>query len=287
MAIYIEDVALKKKLTEIYDQKEANKITELVFEHITKMTKIELVSGRYRTMTEPEKLQLVEITEKLLAHYPIQYVIEEAWFGGLKFYVDKNVLIPRPETEELIDLITKDKASLVENAESFKIIDIGTGSGCIPVLLKKKMFRAKITAVDISEKALEVAKRNTDAYRAFIEFKKVDILDEKKWDTLDVYDVIVSNPPYVMEKEKEAMQKNVLDYEPGIALFVPDNDPLIFYKKIAAFGLNHLAANGHIYVEINEALGKETSNVFKAAGYITEIKKDMQGKERMIKARKG
>lgn len=286
MAIYLEDIALKKKLAELYEPKEANKISELVFEHITKMTKIEFVMGRYRAMTEPESAQLVEITEKLLQSCPLQYVVNESWFGGLKFYVDNNVLIPRPETEELVEWITKDKALIVDSAASFKILDIGTGSGCIPVLLKKKLFRAKITGVDISEKALAIAKGNADNYRAVIDFKKVDILNEKSWESLDIYDVIVSNPPYVMEKEKVTMGKNVTDYEPGLALFVPDNDPMLFYKKIASFGLSHLAADGHIYVEINEALGKETGDVFKTAGYRIEIKKDIQGKDRMIKAKK-
>ena len=286
MAIYLEDIALKKKLADLYDTKEASKISELVFEYITKMTKVEFAMGRYRAMTEPEATQLTAITEKLLQSCPLQYVVNEAWFGGLKFFVDNNVLIPRPETEELVDWITKDKTAVVDAAASFKILDIGTGSGCIPVLLKKKLFRAKITGVDVSEKALSVAKGNATNYRAVIDFKKVDILNEKTWESLDTYDVIVSNPPYVMAKEKATMGKNVTEYEPELALFVPDNDPMLFYKKIAAFGLTHLAADGHIYVEINEALGKETGDVFKNAGYRIEIKKDMQDKERMIKAKK-
>lgn len=286
MAIYLEDIALKKKLTELYETSEANKISELVFEYITKMNKVQLATGRYRAITELESLLLTEITEKLLKNCPLQYVVEEAWFGGLKFHVDNNVLIPRPETEELVEWITKDKTSLVDSSTSFKIIDIGTGSGCISVLLKKKLFRASITGVDISENALAVAKRNADNYRAIINFNKADILDEKNWEPLDVYDVIVSNPPYVMVKEKETMGKNVLDYEPALALFVPDDDPMLFYKKIASFGLTHLATDGHIYIEINEALGKETADVFKSVGYRVEIKKDMQGKDRMIKAKK-
>ncbi len=286
MSIYIEDTALKNKLAELYDPREATKITELAFEYITNMSRVEMARGRYRSMTELEKEKLVILTEKLLTHCPIQYAINESWFGGLKIFVDNNVLIPRPETEELVELISKDKAIALENSKSFKILDIGTGSGCISILLRKKLFRAEITSIDVSESALTVAKKNSDTYRANLLLKKIDILDEKQWETLDVYDVIVSNPPYVMEKEKEAMSKNVLNFEPSIALFVPDKDPLLFYKKIASFGITHLAPNGHIYVEINEALGKETSSMFKAAGYNAEIKKDLQGKDRMIKARK-
>jgi release factor glutamine methyltransferase len=211
-------------------------------------------------------------------------LLGEAWFSGLRLAVDDSVLIPRPETDELVDWIGKDLANIIYDYPSFKILDIGTGSGCISLGLKKKLFKVELTGIDISEKALGVAKTNSDTYLANINLKKIDFLDEAQWDELDVYNVIVSNPPYIKELERATMHKNVLDYEPAIALFVPDADPLLYYKKIALFAQKHLAENGFIYVEINEALGHETVELFKSNGYLTQLKKDFQGKNRMIKA---
>ena len=178
----------------------------------------------------------------------------------------------------------RDAASQLDNISTFKILDIGTGSGCIPLALKKKLFKIDLTAIDISEKALEVAKKNSDSYRANVELNHLDILDESKWKELDTYQVIVSNPPYIKNVEKANMHKNVLDYEPAIALFVPDSDPLLFYIKIAHFAQSHLTDSGAVYVEINEALGKETLEVFTNHGFTTQLKRDLQGKDRMIKA---
>ena len=214
----------------------------------------------------------------------MQYVLKEAWFGGIKLLVNESVLIPRPETDELVDWIVRDTINLIDSFSPFKILDIGTGSGCIPLTLKKKLFNISLTAIDISPKALEVAKINSDNYRANVALKQIDILDETKWKELDSYQVIVSNPPYIKDAEKNMMHKNVLDFEPATALFVPDNTPLLFYHKIAFFAQTHLADNGTVYVEINEALGKETLEAFNNYGFATQLKRDLQGKDRMIKA---
>ncbi len=164
------------------------------------------------------------------------------------------------------------------------IIDIGTGSGCIAILLKKELTNANITAIDISEKALEVAKKNSSELNAEINFFQIDFLNEEEWNSLKKYDIIVSNPPYIPIKEKETLAKNVTDYEPELALFVENNDPYIFYKKIAEFAKTHLQTNGKIYVEVHEDYAREVKSIFTNAGFEAEIKKDIYGKERMVKA---
>jgi len=284
MHLYEITSKYSKPLLEVYDQKEVSKILDIMLESITKMGRAERITNQYRALTLEEQTRFDEVMGKVLQSHPLQYLLGEAWFSGVRLSVDENVLIPRPETDELVEWISKDVATTMYAVPTFKILDIGTGSGCIPLGLKKKLFKVELTGIDISEKALEVAKKNSDAYLANIEFKQVDFLNESKWEALDKYNVIVSNPPYVREMEKAKMHKNVLDFEPSIALFVPDADPFLFYKKIAQFSQTHLAENGYIYVEINEALGQETVELFTSYGYATQLKKDMQGKNRMIKA---
>ena len=248
------------------------------------MAKPERITNQYRQLPPEQQTLFEEVIEQILKCRPVQYVLGEAWFSGLRLFINENVLVPRPETDELVDWITKDLSNVIYDFPAFKILDIGTGSGCIPLGLKKKLFKVALTGIDISDKALEVAKKNSDTYMANVDFKKLDFLDESKWEVLDVFNVIVSNPPYVKETEKATMHKNVLDYEPAIALFVSDEDPLLFYRKIALFSQKHLAENGFIYVEINENLGQETVALFNSYGFATQLKKDMQGKNRMIKA---
>lgn len=199
----------------------------------------------------------------------------------MKFYVDQNVLIPRPETEELVEWIITDCKFPINE---LKILDIGSGSGCIPVALKRKLRKAEVWSCDISEAALKVAKKNADTLGAIINFLLLDILNKEQRERLPSFDIIVSNPPYIPQKERYQMRPNVLEYEPARALFVPDNDPLIFYKAIADFGKTHLNKKGTIYAEIHEDIGEVTSKLFQTAGFTTTIQKDMQGKERMIKA---
>ena len=268
------------QLYEIYNNREAAIIANMVIEHITGLSKIDRIINKDYKLTTLENELLFTITEKLLAHIPVQYATNECWFGTNKFYVDENVLIPRPETEELIEWITAD---IKKSSENLKILDIGTGSGCIPITLKSKTPHAKIYALDISEGALSVAAKNAKKINANISFIQTNFLEEINWD-IGQFDIIVSNPPYVKASEKEEMQKNVVLYEPHLALFVEDDDPLLFYRKIAEFGIEHLKTNGTIYVEINESLGQETQKCFEAFNYEVELKKDLQHKDRMIKA---
>ena len=272
---------LLNKLRTIYADGEAGEITDRVMEKLTGSMKTERMMYKNEVITEVEESQLNEYTERLLKHEPVQYVLNECWFYGLKFYVDKNVLIPRPETEELVDWVIR---NIKFPFKDLKILDIGTGSGCIAISLKRKLRKAEVWACDISDKALAVAKGNADNLQADLNFLQLDFLNEAERNKLPSFDIIVSNPPYIPQKDKEIMQQNVLAHEPHTALFVLDNNPLVFYSAIADFATQHLNKGGSIYCEIHENLGKEVSDKFLQNNFAIEIKKDMQGKERMIKA---
>lgn len=267
-----------KKLKTMYEDREAENISDWVFENVTGLKRWQRRQDQNEKLDKPHFEKLKNHLKELLQHRPVQYVLNEAWFYKRKFYVDENVLIPRPETEELVEWIIKD------TSKPTKIIDIGTGSGCIPVSLKKELPASNVTAIDISDKALFVAKKNANDLHAAISFYQVDFLKEKEWEPLSQYDTVVSNPPYVPIREKEILAKNVTDFEPGIALFVANNDPFIFYKKIAEFSKTHLNWGGKIYVEVHEQYAKQVKFIFENAGFNSEIKEDMYGKERMIKA---
>jgi len=281
MTIHQAYQQLLLQLYDVYDDREAANIADLVMEHVTGQRRIDRIMYKDLPVNDAQQAELNSIAEKLLENTPIQYVLHEAWFAGMKLYVDENVLIPRPETEELVDwMIAEFK---IENSK-FRIVDIGTGSGCIPIALKKRMPLHEVTALDVSDGALNVAKKNAATQNADVNFIQLNFLDESTWNTLGKFDAIVSNPPYIKLSEACAMNANVLQYEPHLALFVEDDDALLFYRKIAAFGKNHLEANGLIFLEINEALGKEVLQLFEQWGYATALKKDMQGKDRMVKA---
>jgi len=272
---------LLKKLRSIYPEEDASQITDWVMESLTGSKKTERMLYKNAAITDKEELELQEFTERLMQHEPVQYVLNETWFCGLKFYVDKNVLIPRPETEELVEWII---ANCKFPIDKLKILDIGSGSGCIPITLKRKLRKAEVWSCDISETALQVAKKNANALGVDVNFFQLDFLDKDQRQKLPSFDIIVSNPPYVPEKDKEEMQPNVLKYEPATALFVLDDDPLIFYKAIADFGKHHLNKPGMIYAEIHESIGEAVTQVFESEHYSMELKKDMQGKQRMLKA---
>lgn len=284
-----------EKLRTIYPEGEANQITDWVMESLTGSKKAERMVYKNSAITPKEESQLQQFTERLMQHEPVQYVLNEAWFYGLKFYVDKNVLIPRPETEELVEWVIEEvqsQKSEVRNPASdirlqtsdFSILDIGSGSGCIPITLKKKLQEAEVWSCDVSEAALHVARNNAETLGADVNFLLLDFLNKEKRKQLPSFDIIISNPPYIPEKDKLQMQPNVLQYEPHTALFVPDNDALVFYKAIAEFGNEHLNTGGVIYAEIYENLGEAVSDVFQSMDYKPELKKDMQGKERLIRA---
>lgn len=266
----------------LYDEREAVNITDWVMEHITGKKRIDRLLDKQAMLTTSQKEQLDTILQELATHKPIQYVLGEAWFAGMKFFVNEHVLIPRPETEELVDwIVGESQKSKVKNQ---KLLDIGTGSGCIPVSLKKLLPELYVSSVDISKDALEIAQKNAAGLHADVNFLHFDFLNEANWDQLPVVDTIVSNPPYIKQSEYGSMSKNVLDFEPSIALFVPDEDALLFYRKIVMFSKTHLSKNGSIFLEINEALGKEVIELYESFGYNVELRKDMQGKDRMAKA---
>jgi release factor glutamine methyltransferase len=212
---------------------------------------------------------------------PIQYIFGYAWFYGLSFEVDRHVLIPRQETEELVHWIINS-----EPKNPCRIVDLATGSGCIAVSLAMNMKNAAVSACDISSGALAVARKNAGLNKASVEFFSFDLLNDN--DTLPGrYQVMVSNPPYVTREEIVLMKKNVLDYEPHMALFVPDHDPLVFYKRVALLARKNLLDGGSLYLEINEKFPDEVSTLLKSAGlYAVEVRKDLNGKFRMIKAKK-
>ena len=272
---------LLNQLRSIYSDGEASSMTDWVMEKITGSKKTERMLYKNEGLQPDEVRKLQEITSRLLKHEPVQYILNEAWFCGLKFYVDQHVLIPRPETEELVEWIISNCKFPVD---TLRILDIGTGSGCIPVSLKRRIRKAEVWSCDVSANALVVAKKNAESLGTELKLLHLDFLDQNNWSQLPLFDIIVSNPPYVPEKDKSEMQPNVLEYEPPTALFVPDNDPLLFYNAIAEFGKTHLHPGGTIFFEIHENLGEAVSTLLRSQGYLTELKKDMQQKDRMLKA---
>jgi len=278
-----------KNIRDIYEQNESNNIAELLIESITKLSRSERIIDGNRILSIAQENLLHSSNFRLQKHEPIQYIINEAWFAGMRFYVDKNVLIPRPETEELVEWVVEEYR--IQNTEDriqnsgFKILDVGTGSGCIAIALKNKLPLSEVWACDISDQALNIARINADALQATIDFVPLNFLDPGQRRQLPNVDVIVSNPPYVPQNEKTEMKRNVVEYEPSTALFVTDDDPLIFYKAIAEFGREKLNKGGRIYAEIHENLGEPVKGLFLSEGYQTvQLKKDLQEKDRMIKA---
>jgi release factor glutamine methyltransferase len=268
---------LKLKLCWQYNENEIRQIALLLLQHFWQISEVEFYTDKQKRLDEKFDKDFSKSLNLLLQHTPVQYVLGATEFYGLRFSIDENVLIPRPETEELVDWI------IAENRNVQTVIDIGTGSGCIAVSLAKNIKNAKVFALDISEKAIEKALQNAENNNVEIAFWCADILSDNNFPQVK-FDCIASNPPYVRESEKSKMQQNVLDFEPHSALFVPDNDALRFYRAIADFAILHLAENGKIYVEINENLASETQNLFRLKGFLqTELREDLNGKNRMIK----
>ena len=262
------------RLARIYDSYEARSIAQQLLEDQFGVSLTDVLADKPLVLNKEQSEKLDQDLERLYQGEPIQYVTGKAHFFGRTFDVNRAVLIPRPETEELIQVI------LEENENLSSILDIGTGSGAIAITLKLEIVETSVTAVDLSTSALEVAKKNAKDLHAEVEFIEMDILKETPKGT---FCAIVSNPPYVMQSEKPMMHKNVLDYEPATALFVADNQPLIFYERIAALGCEILEAKGKLYFEINERFGEEVKNMMIENGYIhVNVIKDMQGKDRMV-----
>ncbi|MCF3108450.1 peptide chain release factor N(5)-glutamine methyltransferase [Niabella sp. CC-SYL272] len=269
-----------KDLEVLYPENEARQIWYLAVENLTGFDLRTNRSQRFNP--DPCMLNMLEaIKKRLLKAEPIQYILNEAWFYDIPLFVNKQVLIPRPETEELVELIIREYQSL----PPVRILDIGTGSGCIPVTLKRKLPEAIVTACDISSNALAVARKNAAKYQLDIRFIEIDFLEETNWTQLPRVEVLVSNPPYIPVADKTSMHKNVLDHEPELALFVPDEEPLLFYRKIADAAQSILVPEGQIYLEVHERLAEETRQLFEARGFFAWIKTDMQGKQRFVVAR--
>jgi release factor glutamine methyltransferase len=267
MTIHEASQRLLFQLYHIYDQQEAGNIADWVMENLTGWKKVDRMLNKSVKMSAAMQTLLEKYIAELATHKPVQYVLHEAWFYGMKFYVDEHVLIPRPETEELVEWIIAD----VQN-KNISILDIGTGSGCIAIALKKKLPQATVYACDVSEGALLVAEKNAVLNNIAVEFIHLDVLRDAA--NLPTVDIIVSNPPYIPVSQIKEMNKNVTDHEPHLALFVRDEDPLIFYRAIKNINTSNY------YFETHEELALGVAALFSSA----EIKKDVQGKNRMVKA---
>ena len=268
----------------LYPIEELKSFFYLLAEKYLNLSRINIALQLNNELTHEEQSSFYQAADRLRNHEPIQYILGETEFFGMPITVNKQVLIPRPETEELVSWIIED----VDKNEA-TILDIGTGSGCIAISLAKKLNNAVVSAIDISTRAIEVAKKNTLINNVNIEFSRVDVLNfeadsdlQHKWESK--YDIIVSNPPYVRMQEKKLMKLNVVNHEPDIALFVEDDDPLLFYRKISQLSKQYLRHHGTLYLEINEYLGLEMEKMLNKAGFKhVLLKKDMFGKNRMIK----
>ncbi|WP_310379024.1 peptide chain release factor N(5)-glutamine methyltransferase [Flavobacterium sp.] len=270
-----------QELSSIYDSGEAEGFFYLILEERHQLKRIDLALNIDLIFSEVELGTWNLILEQLQHEIPVQYLLGKTSFYGLEFLVNPSVLIPRPETEELVEWIIKSQ-KMEDGSQKIKILDIGTGSGCIAISLAKNIPNAQVFALDISVKALATAKKNAELNTVRITFLHQNILEAE--DLEQEFDIIVSNPPYVRNLEKQEIRKNVLDNEPHLALFVEDNDALIFYKKIAELALKNLSENGQLYFEINQYLGKETIDLLEKMNFKNiELRKDIYGNDRMIR----
>jgi release factor glutamine methyltransferase len=277
-------------LKNIQEEQEIESFFFILTEYLHNLKRVDVALNPNFELKDAEVDKWNTILAQLQQEKPIQYITGEAWFYGLRFEVNENTLIPRPETEELVEWIFN--SPNIHHPSPLNILDIGTGSGCIPISLKANLPQANVSAIDVSEKALEVAKRNAELNKVEINFIEANILEVEDLSQLpspiihhpSSNNIIVSNPPYVRNLEKQEIKKNVLDYEPHLALFVEDTDALLFYRKIAQLALKNLLPNGLLFFEINQYLGKETVELLESLGFKNiELKKDIYGNNRMIK----
>jgi len=279
----IQDVftLFKQSLGNVYDANEIEAVTLLVVNEISGLSKAQIKAFPEKEIIVEQAEKLDEILSRLKTGEPVQYILGYTEFYGLPFKVNPSVLIPRSETEELVEWVLNSVEGKYSKAS---ILDIGTGSGCIAISLKKNLTGALVSAIDISVDALETAKQNADLNGVDVSFIQADILNPSTYNSQTSISIIISNPPYVTLYDKMQMHTNVTDFEPHSALFVPDEDPLIFYKAIADFALDHLTENGLLFLEINESLGMETVELLKKKGFKNiELREDMSGRDRMIK----
>lgn len=277
-------IEFQNALSRLYPSEEIQSFFNILSEKYLNLSRIEIALNPEKTVSETEAEKFQKAIFRLKIHEPIQYIIGETEFYGLPFKVNKHTLIPRPETEELVEWIYIEFSNQQSTINNQQFLDIGTGTGCIAISLAKNLSNAKVSALDISEEALKIAQQNAEMNKVKIDFFQTDILAAE---TLPKkYDVIVSNPPYVCELEKKQIQQNVLKYEPHSALYVKDEDPLLFYRAISRLAKNHLNPGGKLFFEINEYLAYEMTELLKAEGFKNiEIKKDIYGKDRMLKCK--
>jgi release factor glutamine methyltransferase len=280
----LADVILffRKELEGLYDEGEISAFIDLCAGHYLGLSRTALTLKQQETISESELLKFSQAVKQLKQHRPIQYILGEADFCGMKLKVNEHVLIPRPETEELVEWIKQEEKDA--DHQRLVMLDIGTGSGCIALALKKFFPASSVHAMDVSEQALAVARANSDALQLPLGLARGDILHPQPgaWPSPHV---IVSNPPYIRHSEALDMDKNVLEHEPHLALFVPDEDALLFYRAIAAFALHNLAPGGRLYLEINSSKGDEVKQLLESSGFWeVELRKDLSGKDRMVRA---
>ena len=279
---------LWRQLTQVYDDYEAKAIARMVYEVRFGLMPSDLFIGKDTQLSTDDQKLLAEITQRLLTGEPIQYVLGEAEFGGRTFHVEPGVLIPRPETYELCQWIMEERRGKKEEGRNTSILDIGTGSGCIACTLAAELADAEVTAWDISDDALRIATENAKRTNVHMSFEKVDVLNTSLLNRerpATGLDIIVSNPPYICNKERATMERNVLEHEPELALFVPDDDPLLFYRTIARFAAKTLNPGGALYFEINPLYVSEMQQMLSEEGFShTEIRNDQFGKQRFTKS---
>lgn len=272
-----------QELSSLYDEQEVESFFYIVLEKLHGLKRIDLALQPETIMDGNHLKQWKSIVADLKKQKPIQYILGETEFYGLPFLVNENVLIPRPETEELVKLIISNEGKEKREKGKVRILDIGTGSGCIPISLKKNLPNAEVCAIDVSEKALATAQKNAELNNVEVNFILKNILETENLESQ--FDIIVSNPPYVRNLEKAEINPNVLEFEPHLALFVEDHDALLFYRKITELALKNLNPNGQLYFEINQYLGKETVTLIESYGFKNvELIKDIYGNDRMISA---
>ena len=279
---------LWRQLTQVYDDYEAKAIARMVYEVRFGLMPSDLFIGKDTQLSTDDQKLLAEITQRLLTGEPIQYVLGEAEFGGRTFHVEPGVLIPRPETYELCQWIMEERRGKKEEGRNTSILDIGTGSGCIACTLAAELADAEVTAWDISDDALRIATENAKRTNVHVSFEKVDVLNTSLLNRerpATGLDIIVSNPPYICNKERATMERNVLEHEPELALFVPDDNPLLFYRTIARFAAKALNPGGALYFEINPLYVSEMQQMLSEEGFShTEIRNDQFGKQRFTKS---
>ncbi|MDD5694265.1 MAG: peptide chain release factor N(5)-glutamine methyltransferase [Bacteroidales bacterium] len=274
---------MKQQLEGYYESRELNNIADLILEDYLGQSRVTFHSQPELPVSRKVLSRIHIATERLKQHVPVQYILGRAHFGELEFMVNEHVLIPRQETEELVRWILSDLSAGIAG-QSLNILDVGTGSGCIAIALKRNFPDLTVSALDISYKALDVARLNAKTLMTDIQFLQMDILNPDQWDFSGRFDLMVSNPPYVLQADKARMKANVLDHEPALALYVEDSRPLIFYEALVTFAGRYLSPGGKIYLEINEQMGSQVCDLFRDAGYRRILlKRDIHDRNRMVR----